>query len=79
MDYISDICKTKYGISKKDTWNPADIWLVSDLNKVKNTLKTKVLDDVTSLEEFNAILRDMYHERKIVGISLKKMSGKTAR
>ena len=79
MDYITDICKNKYGISKKDTWNPADIWLVSDLDKVKNTLKTKVLDDVTSLEEFNAILRDMFHERKIVGISLKKMSGKTAR
>ena len=79
MDYITDICKNKYGISKKDTWNPADIWLVSDLDKVKNTLKTKVLDDVTSLEEFNAILRDTFHERKIVGISLKKMSGKTAR
>ena len=79
MDYITGICKQKYGIAKKDTWNPADIWLVSDLNKVKNTLKEKVLDDVTSLEEFNAILRDMFHERRIVGISLKKMSGTTAR
>ena len=79
MDYITSICKQKYGIAKKDTWNPADIWLVSDLNKVKNTLKEKVLDDVTSLEEFNAILRDMFHERRIVGISLKKMSGRTAK
>ena len=78
MDYITDICKNKYGISKKDNWNPADIWLVSDFNKVKNTLKQKVLDDVTSLEEFNVILREMFHERRIVGISLKKMSGKTA-
>lgn len=79
MDYITSICKQKYGIAKKDTWNPADICLVSDLNKVKNTLKEKVLDDVTSLEEFNAILRDMFHERRIVGISLKKMSGRTAK
>ena len=78
MDYITDLCKSKYGIAKKDTWNPADIWLVSDLAKVKRILKEKVLDDVTSIEEFNAILRDMFKERMVVGISLKKMSGKTA-
>ena len=79
MDYITTLCKTKYGISKKDTWNPADVWLVSDLNKIKRILKEKVLDDVTTLEEFNAILRDMFHSRQIVGISLKKMSGTRAR
>ena len=26
MDWVSSHIKTKYGISQKDTWNPADIW-----------------------------------------------------
>ena len=79
MDYITGICKNKYGIAKKDTWNPADIWLVYDFPKVKRALEKYVMDDVTPIEEFNAILRDMFHARKIIGISLKKMSGRTAK
>jgi len=79
MDYISERCSRLYGIVKKDTWNPADIWLVSDLEKVKKELDRKILDNTTSLAEFNAILRDMFHSRKVVGISLKKISGKTAK
>ena len=79
MDYITGICKNKYGIAKKDTWNPADIWLVYDFPKVKRELEKYVMDDVTPIEEFNAILRDMFHARKIIGISLKKMSGRTAK
>lgn len=79
MDWITDFVKRKYGISQKDTWNPADIWLVSDYRSVTSTLERKIKDDVTPIQEFNAILRDMFKERKIVGISLKKMSGKTAR
>ena len=75
MDYITGICKNKYGIAKKDTWNPADIWLVYDFPKVKRELEKYVMDDVTPIEEFNAILRDMFHARKIIGISLKKIEG----
>lgn len=78
MDWITKFCSKKYGIVKKDSWNPADIWLVNDLANVKRTLEQLVKDDVTSIKQFNAILRDMFHERKVVGISLKKMSGKTA-
>lgn len=79
MEYITDVCKNLYGISQKDTWNPADIWLISDYTKIKKQLDTFIKDDTTSIQEFNAILRDMFHERKIVGISLKLMSGKTAK
>lgn len=78
MDWITNFCKTKYGIIKKDSWNPADVWLVNDIDNVKRILQQKIIDDVTPIKEFNAILRDMFHERKVVGISLKKMSGKTA-
>lgn len=79
MKYITDRCKSLYGISKKDTWNPADIWLVSDLNKVKRDLDKKILDNTTSLTEFNTILRQMFHDRRVVGISLKLISGNTAK
>jgi len=79
MDYITQTCKQLYGISQKDNWNPADVWLVSDLNAVKNELNAKIRDNSTSLQEFNAILRTMFKERKVVGISLKKISGRVAR
>ena len=79
MEYITDRCKTLYGISKKDTWNPADIWLVSDLEKVKRDLDRKILDNTTTLAEFNGILRDMFHDRRVVGISLKLISGGVAK
>ena len=78
MKYITDIVRNNYGISKKDTWNPADIWLVSNYRTVVKELEKRVKDDITPLQEFNEILREMFHDRKIVGISLKKMSGKTA-
>lgn len=78
MDWMTKFAKDKYGIIKKDSWNPADIWLVSDYRTVTQLLERKIKDDVTPIQEFNAILRDMFHERKIVGISLKKMSGKVA-
>lgn len=79
MEYITERCKTLYGIAQKDTWNPADIWLVSDLDKVKRDMDSKIRDDSTSLAEFNAILRDMFHDRRVVGISLKLISGKVAK
>ena len=78
MDYVTKLCKDLYGIAKKDTWNPADIWLVSDYDNVKRQLDAAIRDNVTSISEFNAILRQMFHERKVIGISLKLMSGKTA-
>jgi hypothetical protein len=79
MEYISKKIKVLYGISQKDTWNPADIWLVSDLSRMERLLDKVIVDDVTSLEQFNQIMRDLFHKRKIVGISLKKMSGKSAK
>jgi len=79
MDWITKFVKDKYGIAKKDSWNPADIWLVNDLSAVKKVLKEKILDDVTPIQQFNAILRDMWHDKRVIGISLKKMSGKTAK
>lgn len=79
MDYITKFVKKKYGIVKKDSWDPADIWLVANLEKTKKELENKIIDNTTPIEEFNSILREDFHTGKIVGISLKKMSGKIAR
>jgi hypothetical protein len=79
MEYIVKKINKLYGISKKDTWNPADIWLVSNLTAMKRLLDEKIVDNVTSLSQFNQILRELFGEGEIIGISLKKMSGKFAK
>lgn len=79
MDYITGIAKNNYGITQKDTWNPADVWLVSDYQQVKRILDNAIKDDSTSIQEFNEILRKMFRDKKIIGISLKLISGTTAK
>ena len=59
-------------ISKKDSWNPADIWLLSstgDANAVLKDLK----ENGSSIQKVNAILKLAYKNRQVVGISLKKV------
>jgi len=81
MQYISDLVKTKYGISKKDTWNPADIWCIKNQDKVLKTFKENVEGSKLSqtIEELNAIQREMFKSKQVVGISLKKLSGQIAK
>jgi len=74
MDWITSYVKTNYRIAKKDAWNPADIWLIKDEEKIKTALK-----EAKSLEQFNDIMRTLYKKRQLCGISLKKVSGKIAR
>jgi len=81
MQYISELVKTKYGISKKDTWNPADIWCIKNQDKVLKTFKENVEGSKLSqtIEELNAIQREMFKSKQVVGISLKKLSGQIAK
>ena len=74
MDWVSSHIKTKYGISQKDTWNPADIWLI---NKEKTVMQK--LESANTIEQLNDEMRRMYKKRELCGISLKAVSGKTAR
>jgi hypothetical protein len=69
MQYISDLVKTKYGISKKDTWNPADIWCIKNQDKVIKTFKENVEGSKLSqtIEELNAIQREMFKSKQVVG------------
>jgi hypothetical protein len=80
MDYISKLVREKFGISKKDTWDPADIWCIQNEKKVIADIQ-KIINGggFTTIGELNVYLRTLFRERKVVGISLKKVSGKQAK
>jgi hypothetical protein len=74
------------GIQKKDTWNPADIWIVdkNKENNVERELTTAVgfkgnqipknlnaSEKLMKLAELNKILRSLYASKTIIGVSLK--------
>jgi len=70
MQFITKLVK-KFGISKKDTWNPADIWLY------KEDVKKK-LQDAISIEDLNNRMCKLFDNKELLGISLKK-TGKIAK
>ena len=70
MEFITKLVK-KFGISQKDSWNPADIWIYS-LNIEKE------FKDIASIFELNSKLLELFHSGKLCGISLKK-TGKVAK
>lgn len=80
MKWITDLVREKYQISQKDNWNPADIWLIKDQNKTIRMIQ-ELVDGGSSqtLQELNAILRTLFRDEIVVGVSLKKVSGKEAR
>ena len=97
MDYVSDLVTAgnKYDnkglglYSKKDSWDPADIWLVRSkqiqdkyIKKFEEIKKNFIEgyyaeNKFQSIKDINIILKDAYHKRDIVGISLKKSNQKT--
>ena len=81
MKFITDLIKDKFGVSRKDAWDPADIWLIKDSPKFRNQIKKEIDGPrgTQTIKELNAIMRSMFKKREIVGISLKLISGKTAK
>ena len=79
MDFITNLCLKNFnkqlGLGgKKDSWNPADIWIVNgSQTQIENELKKSV----TTIHELNSVLRQMYYDKRVMGISLKK-TGKVA-
>ena len=80
MNFISDLIKEKFGISRKDSWDPADIWLIKKVNVFRERIKKELEgpSGTQTIKELNAIMRSMFKKREVVGISLKKISGKQA-
>lgn len=73
MDWITKLVNSKFEIAKKDSWNPADIWLIK--SSTYDNYQKK-LNDAQTIQEVNAILVTAYNKYDIVGISLKKNNGK---
>ena len=80
MKFISDLVKEKFGISQKDTWNPADIWLIQKPMVFRKVISKALEGDsaTQTLAELNVVMRKLFNDHLVVGVSLKKISGKTA-
>ena len=81
MDVITKAAKG-LGVTKKDNWNPADIWGTrgSDaavIKKINDAVEGSETGTQT-IQQLNTLLRSMYKSKELVGISLKKTSGKEA-
>ena len=83
MKYVTDIV-AEFGISQKDNWDPADIWLIEDEQKAINSID-RILNRGAGrktdarLKEFNAMMRVLFNSKKVFGISLKKIGSGSAR
>ena len=60
MDYISNLIRDKFKISKKDSWNPADIWLISNENNVKQTINKAMEGKSVSISKLNDVMKILY-------------------
>jgi len=80
MEYVSKLVNKKFKISKKDSWDPADIWCVQNEKKIIADIDKTIKDGhLNSVDQLNDLLRTLFKERKVVGISLKLVSGQIAR
>jgi hypothetical protein len=79
MDFITGIVKNKFGISKKDSWNPADVWVIKDESKVIKQIEEATEGRYASIQELNAVMRRQWDDKILKGISLKAISGKEAK
>ena len=82
MNVITEIVNKNFGITKKDNWNPADVWGVRGNSKdviIKIEQAVYGSRDSQTIFQLNALMRGMYKAKELVGISLKKTSGKEAK
>ena len=80
MKYISGVVNKKFGVSGKDNWDPADIWLIRDEDKAKAEIKKIVDKPSPNFEQFQSLMRQLFNAHKntsdpmVFGISLKKVA-----
>ena len=85
MEWIEEYLQDEFKIGNKDNWNPADIWLIQDEEKYKKLIvkatstKIKTKGSMKAqLSQLNQIFRILFRNRKIMGISLKKVGSGSA-
>ena len=65
MEYISKLIKTKFGISKKDTWDPADVWAVNGSEKDIETIINNGLIEVEDYSDMQIKYDTIMLENKV--------------
>mgnify|MGYP003316485178 CR=1 FL=1 len=78
MDYISNLVQRKFKISKKDSWNPADIWVIKNEALVIDKIENAVRGNHPTITELNEVMKRLWHDKELKGISLKAVSGDVA-
>ena len=78
MEFISNLVRTKFKIAKKDSWNPADIWVIKNEQLAIEKIKNAVRGNHPTITELNNVMKRMWHDKELKGISLKAVSGETA-
>ena len=87
MKYISDLVVKEMNLyTQKDSWNPADIWLIQtekikqhytkEFNKISKKLQGGKINGNQAIQQINKKLKEAFADNLIVGISLKKSDGK---
>ena len=81
MLFLEGIAIKKCGVKTKDSWNPADIYILKKSQKKSIESKLKSIGEMSGLtnaklDSLNEYMRDQFVKRNLVGISLKKL-GKT--
>jgi hypothetical protein len=61
-----------------ESWNPSDIWAVYDNDKVNDDIEEKLNPEGRTLTELNNLLMELMHDKKLIGISLKKIKSGNA-
>ena len=76
MKFISKLVKDEFMIGRKDSWNPADVWVIKTTDgKIEETLIKAAKGGITQL---NHTMIQMWEQRILKGISLKAISGSKA-
>jgi hypothetical protein len=78
MSFIEDIAKSRCGVSTKDNWDPADIYMVKKTKEgvIRKKLDsiTKNTDEMANIYSLNAYMRELIQSKDLVPVSLKAIS-----
>ena len=82
MPFVERVAQQKCGVSTKDSWNPADIYIVRKTKRREIEAEITKIGDMPGtapqrLDMLNEYMRKQFKTRDLVGISLKKL-GRTA-
>ena len=69
---IAEVKDNGVKVGRYETWNPSDVWAAYKMDKVKEDIDEAMKEGKT-LSELNTTLIRLFKEKRLVGISLKKV------